>query len=99
MRVAVCISEGLSNKEIVQKLHLSEGTIRNYISSIIKKTGLKHRTQIAIYTLEGGFTEKTKKQPVEAPILAPNAPVAMPPVRKKSQARHNGKRNGNNEGG
>ncbi|MDR2490137.1 MAG: response regulator transcription factor [Spirochaetaceae bacterium] len=63
LKIAVYISEGLSNKEIVKKLHLSEGTIRNYISSIMKKSGLQHRTQVAIYTLEGGFIEKIKKLP------------------------------------
>ncbi|AVQ46046.1 response regulator transcription factor [Clostridium botulinum] len=47
------ISEGLSNKEISAKLFISEGTVKNYISSILSKTGLEHRTQIAIYHLKG----------------------------------------------
>lgn len=63
LKIAVCVSQGFTNKEIVKKLNLKEGTIRNYISSILKKTGLKHRTQIAIYALEGGFSEKIKNQP------------------------------------
>lgn len=42
------ISEGYSNKEISAKLFISEGTVKNYISNILSKTGLKHRTQIAI---------------------------------------------------
>jgi DNA-binding NarL/FixJ family response regulator len=47
------ISKGLSNKEIAKRLFISEGTIANYISSILSKTGLEHRTQIAIYYLTG----------------------------------------------
>ncbi len=45
------IAQGLSNKQISVKLFISEGTVKNYISGILSKTGLKHRTQIAIYYL------------------------------------------------
>lgn len=47
------IAEGLSNKEIAQKLFISEGTVKNYITSILEKTNLNHRTQIAILYLKG----------------------------------------------
>lgn len=43
------VSKGLSNKEIAGKLFLSEGTIRNYISSILDKLELRDRTQLAIF--------------------------------------------------
>ncbi|MDF2541656.1 MAG: Response regulator containing a CheY-like receiver domain and an DNA-binding domain [Herbinix sp.] len=46
------IAEGLSNKEIGEKLYLSNGTVRNHISTILEKTGLEHRTQIAIQYLK-----------------------------------------------
>ena len=46
------IAEGLSNKEIAKRLFISEGTVKNYISSVLDKTGLEHRTQIAIYYLK-----------------------------------------------
>ncbi|MGL4875053.1 MAG: response regulator transcription factor [Clostridium sp.] len=42
------ITEGLSNKEISKSLFISEGTVKNYITSILQKTNLEHRTQIAI---------------------------------------------------
>jgi DNA-binding NarL/FixJ family response regulator len=47
------IAKGLSNREISKKLFISEGTIANHITSILSKTGLTHRTQIAIYFLTG----------------------------------------------
>lgn len=49
------IAEGLSNKEISSKLYISEGTVKNYITSILNKTGLQHRTQIAINYLKGNI--------------------------------------------
>lgn len=45
------IAEGLNNKEIADKLFLSEGTVRNYISIILSKLNLRDRTQLAIYYL------------------------------------------------
>ena len=47
------IAKGYSNKAISKELFISEGTVANYITSILNKTGLEHRTQIAIYYLTG----------------------------------------------
>lgn len=43
------VAQGLNNKEIAEKMHFSEGTIRNYLSNILEKLGLRDRTQLAIY--------------------------------------------------
>ena len=43
------IAEGLNNKEISETLYLSEGTVRNYLSNILEKLGLRDRTQLAIF--------------------------------------------------
>lgn len=51
--VMALIAKGYSNKEISKELYISEGTTANYITSILNKTGLEHRTQIAIYYLTG----------------------------------------------
>lgn len=53
LEVMRSISEGLNNKEISKALYISEGTVKNYITSIFQKTGLTHRTQIAIYYIKG----------------------------------------------
>jgi len=43
------VANGLSNKEISEKLFLSEGTVRNYISVVLEKLKLRDRTQLAIF--------------------------------------------------
>jgi DNA-binding NarL/FixJ family response regulator len=49
------IGKGLSNKEIAAELRLKDGTIRNYISMLLQKTGLRNRTEIALYVHRAGF--------------------------------------------
>lgn len=43
------IAEGFSNKEIAAKTFLSEGTVRNYLSTILEKLELRDRTQLAVF--------------------------------------------------
>lgn len=43
------VANGFSNKEIAEKLFLSEGTVRNYISTILEKLSLRDRTQLAVF--------------------------------------------------
>ena len=49
---------GMSNKEIAQELALSEGTVRNSISSILFKLGLRDRTQLAIWAVQTGAVNR-----------------------------------------
>lgn len=47
--IITLVAEGLNNKEIADRLYLSEGTIRNYLSAILEKLNLRDRTQLAIF--------------------------------------------------
>lgn len=55
LKIIRLIGRGYSNKEIVAEIHFSEGTVRNYISAVLKKLDLRDRTQIAIFALQSGL--------------------------------------------
>ena len=43
------VAEGLSNREIASRMFLGEGTVRNYLSSLLEKLSLRDRTQLAVF--------------------------------------------------
>jgi DNA-binding NarL/FixJ family response regulator len=49
------IAAGASNREIASRLHLSEGTVKNHISRILGRLGLRDRTQAAVYAHDHGL--------------------------------------------
>ncbi|MEE1076896.1 MAG: response regulator transcription factor [Acutalibacteraceae bacterium] len=53
MDIVKAVADGLSNKEIANKLFITEGTVKNYITSILAKENLSHRTALAVYYLTG----------------------------------------------
>lgn len=53
LEIIKAIAEGLSNKEIAARLFITEGTVKNYITSILAKENLSHRTALAVYYLTG----------------------------------------------
>lgn len=55
VEVVRLVGEGLTNKEIAQELHLSVGTVKNYITQILQKSDLRDRTQLAIYAVKHGL--------------------------------------------
>jgi DNA-binding NarL/FixJ family response regulator len=50
--ILTLLSEGLSNKEIAEKMFLGDGTVRNYITTLLEKLQLRDRTQLAIFYLK-----------------------------------------------
>lgn len=50
--VLVLVSEGRTNREIAKALFLGEGTVRNYVSSILSKLGVSNRAEAAAYAVE-----------------------------------------------
>ncbi|MGJ3508859.1 response regulator transcription factor [Enemella sp. A6] len=47
-QVALCVAEGLTNTEIAERLHLAHGTVKNYVSTIMRKLRVGDRTQLAL---------------------------------------------------
>ena len=59
VKIIQTVGRGLSNKEIAKQLNFTEGTVRNYISSILKKMELRDRTQIAIFAIQSSIMLRT----------------------------------------
>lgn len=53
--IACLVGHGLSNREIAARLRLSEGTVRNGLSSVLSKLDLRDRTQLAIWAVQTGL--------------------------------------------
>lgn len=53
--IIILITEGYDNKNIAQKLFLAEGTVRNIISRMLDKLGLKDRTQLAVFAVKNNI--------------------------------------------
>ncbi|USB32308.1 response regulator transcription factor [Paenibacillus sp. YPG26] len=49
--VLAVLGQGLNNKEIADLLHITEGTVKNHVSNLISKLGLRDRTQAAIFSV------------------------------------------------
>lgn len=61
LRIIKLIGRGLANKEVAAELCFSEGTVRNYISTILQKLDLRDRTQIAIFAVQNGLVEDDRE--------------------------------------
>ncbi|MDR2518360.1 MAG: response regulator transcription factor [Spirochaetaceae bacterium] len=58
LRIFASIGQGYSTKEIAEELRLAPGTVRNYISSAMQKTGLRQRTEIPLFALKNGMIKQ-----------------------------------------
>jgi DNA-binding NarL/FixJ family response regulator len=63
VEVAGLVGRGSTNAEIARTLYISEGTARNQVSKILRKLGLRDRTQLALYAAERGWTEQSLGSP------------------------------------
>jgi DNA-binding NarL/FixJ family response regulator len=60
--IITLVSRGFSNKEISAELNFSEGTIRNYLSTILSKLALRDRTQLAIWAVQSEYLGKRGRE-------------------------------------
>jgi RNA polymerase sigma factor (sigma-70 family) len=58
------VVDGASNKEIAQRLHITEGTVKNHLHHILEKLHLENRVQVTAYALRKGLV--TPRQPGDA---------------------------------
>ncbi len=55
-RVLEGLADGRTNREIADDLHLAEKTVKNYVSNLLMKLGMKRRTEAAVFAVrEGGY--------------------------------------------
>src|SRR5579862_2705635 len=78
--VVRCVAEGLSNREIAQRLGLTEHTVKNYLFRIFDKLGVSKRVEVVLYAYSlGSGTEAPKAEPgingKKSPALEGNKPV------------------------
>ena len=57
VEVVRCVARGLSNLEIGEKLFLSEATVKTHLTSILRKLGLRDRTQVVVLAYESGLVQ------------------------------------------
>jgi DNA-binding NarL/FixJ family response regulator len=53
--VLTCITQGRSNREIAEQLHISEKTVRIHVRAVLEKMGARDRTQATIFALQRGL--------------------------------------------
>lgn len=57
LAVLALVAEGLTNRQIAVKLYLGEGTVRNYVSSVLAKIGVSNRAEAAAYAVKHNIGE------------------------------------------
>jgi len=78
--VVRCVAEGLTNREIAQRLSLTEHTIKNYLFRIFDKLGVSSRVEVVLYALAGGATRTSGPDEPPRPVAIsakPAEPVAL----------------------
>ncbi|MBZ0293708.1 MAG: response regulator transcription factor, partial [Anaerolineae bacterium] len=57
LQVLALVAEGMTNRQIAVKLYLGEGTVRNYVSSVLAKIGVSNRAEAAAYAVKNNIHE------------------------------------------
>jgi len=71
--VVRCVAEGLSNREIAQRLGLTEHTVKNYLFRIFDKLGVSKRVEVVLYAYSLGTTQTAVTSPTNGEKKVPVA--------------------------
>ena len=52
-----CVAQGLSNKEIADELYVTEQTVKNHMTSVLRKLDVNDRVQAVLYAVKNGWIE------------------------------------------
>jgi len=64
--IAHMVAEGFSNRQISERLDLSEHTIKNYLFRVFEKLGVSTRVELTLYALKRGQVPRTRPQPANS---------------------------------
>src|SRR5579863_6977963 len=86
--VVQCLVQGLTNREIAERLGLSQHTVKNYLFRVFDKLGVSNRTELLFMTLsQGGIAEETSER--EPSVASPNgkpSEASLEALRKAAEA-------------
>jgi DNA-binding NarL/FixJ family response regulator len=78
--VVLCVADGLSNREIAHRLHLTEHTVKNYLFRVFDKLGVSSRVEVVLYVFKLVQSSSTSSPGTKAsPPDASDAHTARPP--------------------
>src|SRR5207248_860287 len=77
--VVRCVAEGLSNREIAQRLGLTEHTVKNYLFRIFDKLGVSKRVEVVLYAYSLGTAADVSEPPINGKTAIPKVGAAPVP--------------------
>jgi two-component system, NarL family, nitrate/nitrite response regulator NarL len=103
LQVVRCLAEGLTNREIASRLHLSQHTVKNYLFRVFDKLGVSSRVELLSMTLTrssfastngNGYADKNGYSPEEANLIEKSAHAGVPAAQLALAQMYLGRRTG-----
>lgn len=86
--VVRCVAEGLTNREIAQRLKLTEHTVKNYLFRIFDKLGVSSRVEVVLFALGNGVPRNgipaNNRRPAPSPVVTSKSATTVPVTIRKT---------------